>query len=145
MKGISRNMNNFRLRTPKKIENMIIELQKGLNLSTKAAVMRIAIGITLNQKFNKLYLEDYQNDLTFSDISQNDYFRYTIFPNDEILYKVLIQQHMSKKISDHEFFPNIVNLYICKGVEILYSNFKLYKSQKTIELLLKGEVEHDIS
>ena len=138
-------MNNFRLRTPKKIENMIIELQKGLNLSTKAAVMRIAIGITLNQKFSKLYLEDYQNDLTFSDISQNDYFRYTIFPNDEILYKVLIQQHMSKKISDHEFFPNIVNLYICKGVEILYSNFKLYKSQKTIELLLKGEVEHDIS
>ena len=138
-------MNNFRLRTPKKIENMIIELQKGLNLSTKAAVMRIAIGITLNQKFNKLYLEDYQNDLTFSEYSQNDYFRYTIFPSDEILYKVLIQQHMSKKISDHEFFPNIVNLYICKGVEILYSNFKLYKSQKTIELILKGEVKHDIS
>ena len=145
MKGISRNMNNFRLRTPTKIENMLIELQKGLNLSTKAAVMRIAIGITLNQKFNKLYLEDYQSDLTFSEYSQNDYFRYTIFPSDEILYKVLIQQHMSKKISDHEFFPNIVNLYICKGVEILYSNFKLYKSQKTIELLLKGEVKHDIS
>ena len=47
-------MINTRLRTSKKTEQHLEELQKVLGLSTKAAIARIAIGLSLNSGNNPL-------------------------------------------------------------------------------------------
>ena len=41
---------NLRLKTSIDVENMLIELQSKLQFSTKAAVMRLAIGFSLKEK-----------------------------------------------------------------------------------------------
>lgn len=138
-------MTNNRLRTPKDIEEKVNELQIGLKTSTKAAILRLAIGVSLTQHFSDELITEYQEDLKYRESSTNDYFRQTIFPNDEIVYKILIQQHLNRHIDDDEFFPLIVNTYICKGIELLYSNFKLYKSDETLKMIFTGGISHDLS
>jgi hypothetical protein len=136
-------MINLRLRTNAEIEQKLVELQTGLQLSSKAAVMRLSIGVALSNE--KVTLNDIKNHFVKSEISEHtggDYLRFTIFPSDEMIYKLMIEEHLQEFIEDNDFFPNIVNAYISIGVTILYSNYKLLKNKdKLYGRILSGGLE----
>jgi hypothetical protein len=134
-------MSNLRLRTTKETENKLLELQIGLQLSTKAAVMRLAIGIALQKKLTMLEIEQLINQIRTNEHTGGDYMRYTVFPVDELIFKVMIEEQLNKYLDDDKFFPDYVNAYIVRGTDILYSNLKLYKKDKIYDKIFNEGVE----
>ena len=111
---------NNRLKTSKKTEQYLDELQNVLGLSTKAAISRIAIGLSLNSNNNPL------DDSRFNGSDQTgfEFQRYTLFGEYESLYKALMTQALGKEITDEEFFPRIVYCHLEQGIYLLFSEYK---------------------
>lgn len=112
---------NGRLTTSLDIEKKIIELQKILRLSSKASVMRIAIGLSLRKE------EDPR--LIYSEKNNNHdgatYQRFTITGEYDEIYKALLIEHIKKNLNDDELFPELFNSHITRGVELLYDDYQL--------------------
>lgn len=112
---------NGRLTTSLEVEKKIIELQKLLKLSTKASVMRIAIGLSLKSKTDPRI--DYpEKD---NDHGGATYQRATITGEYDELYRALIIEQIQVKIKDNELFPELYNSHISRGVELLYDEYQL--------------------
>lgn len=129
---------NLRLKTNIETEAKLNELQSLLQVSSKAAVMRFAIAYSLRQKgdprFNGECIEKYDVK------NQNgaDYIRYTIFGSDEIFYKLMMEQHLQIHLSDDEFFPELTNAHLNRGIVELQAELKLAKNkEKLIMNLMK--------
>lgn len=112
---------NSRLTTSFETEKKIIELQRLLKLSTKAAVMRIAIGISLRVKPDpKKEFSESNNDHGGA-----NYQRETIVGGEDELYKALIIEHAHRGIDEKEYFPELIGAHIARGVNILYDEYQL--------------------
>ena len=112
---------NGRLTTSFDVENKIVELQKVLKLTTKAAVMRLAIGISLKMKTDPEI--DYpEKD---NDHGGSSYQKMTIFGDYDEIYKVMIINHLDKEIDEKKIFPAIVNSHIARGVNMLIEEYQL--------------------
>ena len=112
---------NGRLTTSLEIEKKIIELQKLLKLSTKASVMRIAIGISLKSKIDPRI--DYPESI--NDHGGATYQRITITGDYDELYKALMIEQINEKIDDKDIFPELYNSHISRGVDLLYDEYQL--------------------
>lgn len=125
---------NGRLTTSLEIEKKIIELQKLLKLSTKASVMRIAIGLSLKSKVDPRI--DYpEND---NDHDGATYQRVTITGEYDELYKALMIEQINKKIEDKDIFPELYNSHISRGVDLLYDEYQLKGSyDKVLDSMFK--------
>lgn len=121
-------MINNRLRTTFEVEQKLQEMQNALQLSSKAAVMRLSIAYSLKEE------KDPRNIQVTSKQPGNDYSRLTIFGDDEILFKLMIEAHLGKRIPDEEFFPDLTNAHIARGLEILISDYKLYRRKEKLFL-----------
>ncbi len=112
---------NGRLTTSLEVEQKIIELQKLLKLSTKASVMRIAIGLSLKSKEDprKQY-----NEIN-NDHGGATYQRITITGDFDELYKALLIEQLNKEVTDSELFPELFNAHISRGVNVLYDEYQL--------------------
>ena len=77
---------NLRLKTSLDVETKLNELQSFLQVSSRAAVMRLAIGYSLRIKETVDFSYNVKNQ------HGNDYNRFTIFGNDELLYKVMMEE-----------------------------------------------------
>ena len=112
---------NGRITTSIEIEGKIIELQKVLKLSTKAAVMRIGIGISLNitadprEEVKELIQE--HNGATYQLIT-------IVGDKVEIYRALIIESSKIGNISDEEFLELLI-AHISRGVEMLYTEYKL--------------------
>lgn len=117
---------NLRLKTSLDVETKLNELQSFLQVSSRAAVMRLAIGYSLRIKETV--------DFTYNVKNQhgNDYNRFTIFGNDELLYKVMMEEHIRSHIEDDEFFPGYTNAHIERGIKELYADYKLYMNREKL-------------
>jgi len=125
---------NGRLTTSLEIEKKIIELQKLLKLSTKASVMRIAIGLSLKSKVDPRI--DYpEND---NDHDGATYQRVTITGEYDELYKALMIEQINSKIEDKDIFPELYNSHISRGVDLLYDEYQLKGSyDKVLDSMFK--------
>ena len=94
---------NGRLTTSLEIEKKIIELQKLLKLSTKASVMRIAIGLSLKSKVDPRI--DYPE--SSNDHGGATYQRITITGDYDELYKALMIEQINLKIE--QYLKNILH------------------------------------
>ncbi len=112
---------NGRLTTSLEIEKKIIELQKLLKLSTKASVMRIAIGLSLKSKVDPRI--DYPE--SNNDRGGATYQRATITGDYDELYKALMIEQINLKIEDKEIFPELYNSHISRGIDLLYDEYQL--------------------
>ena len=112
---------NGRLTTSLEIEKKIIELQKLLKLSTKASVMRIAIGLSLKSKVDPRI--DYSENN--NDHGGATYQRVTITGEYDELYKALMIEQINSKIEDKDIFPELYNSHISRGVDLLYDEYQL--------------------
>lgn len=112
---------NGRLTTSLEVEKKIIELQRLLKLSTKASVMRIAIGLSLKSKADpRLEYPESENDHGGA-----TYQRITITGEYDELYRALMIEHIQKDIEDKEIFPELLNSHIARGVNMLYDEYQL--------------------
>ena len=121
---------NGRLTTSLEVERKIIELQKILKLSTKASVMRLAIGLSLRSKSDpRLEYPEVENDHGGA-----TYQKITITGDYDEFYKALLTEQIGKKISDDKLFPELFNAHISRGIDILYDEYQLKGSyDKVIE------------
>lgn len=110
-----------RLTTSSDVEKKIIELQRLMKLSTKASVIRIAIGISLKEVSDpRIEYPESQNDHDGA-----TYQRTTITGDNDELYKALFIEQINEKIKDEEIFPELMNAHIGRGINKLYSDYKL--------------------
>ena len=110
-----------RLTTSLDVEKRIIELQRLMKLSTKASVIRIAIGISLKEVSDpRIEYPESKNDHDGA-----TYQRATITGDNDELYKALLIEQINEKISEEDIFPELMNAHICRGVNKLYSDYKL--------------------
>lgn len=116
---------NLRLKTQIEDEEKILELQSGLQVNSRAAIMRLAIAFSLRIDTDPRITTD--GIFKYNTINQNgnDYNRFTIFGSDEILYKSMMQQRLGKHIDDDSFFPELTYCHISRGLKELYADFKL--------------------
>lgn len=118
-----------RLKTTIDVENKLVELDRRIKLSSKAAIMRLALSYSIKIKTDPRV----QNDLIrHYDIRKQDgldYQRLTIFGQNEELYKLLMINQLGENITDEEFFPELTFFHIERGINLLYSDY-LYINDK---------------
>lgn len=113
----------MRVKTSGDIESKLSELDKKIKLSSKAALMRIAIACSVREKGDPRIENDTM--LPYESRSQGgaDYQRFTIFGQNEDIYKLLMIQNLGHKITDEEFFPDLTNAHIRRGIRYMYSEY----------------------
>lgn len=129
---------NLRLKTKLEDETKIYELQSGLQVSSRAAVMRLAIGYSLRINEDPRIVDGSFVKYDISKQNGADYNRFTLFNNDELLYKVLMEEKLKIHLSDNEFFPELTYAHIHRGIKELYADYKLAGSRdKLLKKILK--------
>ncbi|USK86055.1 DNA sulfur modification protein DndE [Peribacillus asahii] len=105
---------NFRLKTSKDTGELLISLQASTGL-TWNILSRIAVSLSLkdpsipNPVENKTGVEIHRNALT----GENDY-----------IFKALIKQHSKRNVPDEEYFPDLFNAHLERGIKLLDSEYK---------------------
>ena len=112
---------NGRLTTSLEVEQKIIELQKLLKLSTKASVMRLALGLSLKSNDDpRIEYPESQNDHGGA-----TYQRLTITGDYDEFYRALLIEHINENLPNEKIFPELFNSHISRGVNLLYDEYQL--------------------
>lgn len=128
----------MRLRTSEDVENKLLELNKKINLSSKAAIMRIAIACSLKDKSDPRQGGDSFISYDVKMLGGADYQRMTIFGREEDLYRLLMINHMNRSITDEEFFPELTYAHIKRGINYMYSEYRYIDNKdKFFEKLIR--------
>ncbi len=124
---------NIRLRTSKNTDIKLNELSKSLKLPSKASIARIAIGLSLKEE------TDPRTDLNhiIADSNGFEFFRHTLTGNKDVLYKLMIVQHLGETITEDEYFPGLFNAHLERGINLLHAEYKMAGNRvKLIKYLL---------
>lgn len=116
---------NIRLKTNSDVETKLNELQSLLQLSSKAAVMRLAMAFSIKEHTDPRIINGEVVNYNIKNQNGSDYVRFTIFGDNELYYKVLMEQCVGRNISDDEFFPEMTCAHINRGINQLMSEVKL--------------------
>jgi DNA sulfur modification protein DndE len=121
---------NFRLKTSKATGERLNSLQAATGL-TWNILSRIAVSLSLRDSStpelveNKSGVDIHRNAMT----GENDY-----------IYKALIRQHANRNISDEEYFPDLFNAHLERGIVLLENEYKHAGNyEKLLVNLLKME------
>ncbi|ULT59602.1 DNA sulfur modification protein DndE [Neobacillus drentensis] len=105
---------NFRLKTSKVTGEKLVSLQAATGL-TWNILSRIAVALSLKDSSTPELVESksgvdiHRNAMT----GENDY-----------IYKALIRQHAKRNISDEEYFPDLFNAHLERGIVLLENEYK---------------------
>lgn len=105
---------NFRLKTSKEAGERLNTLQAATGL-TWNILARIAISLSLQNSSmpspvgNTNGVDIHRNALT----GENDY-----------IFKALIRQHANRRIPDEEYFPDLFNAHLERGIILLENEYK---------------------
>lgn len=106
---------NFRLKTTEKTATSLKYLQSTTGL-TPNILARISISLSL---LNSPIPEEVQSDSKGLEFNRN-----TLTGEHDYFYKSLIRQHAGKNIPEDEYFPNIFNAHLTRGVQLLEQEYK---------------------
>lgn len=104
---------NFRLKTSANAQEKLLSLQAATGF-TWNVLSRLAVSLSLNDPSmpppveDKTGLEIHRNAMT----GENDY-----------VFKALIRQHAQENISDEDYFPNLFNAHLERGISILDNEY----------------------
>ena|SRR5579875_3076107 len=121
---------NFRLKTSKATGEKLISLQAATGL-TWNILSRLAVALSLRDPSmpqlveNKAGVDIHRNAMT----GEYDY-----------IYKALIRQHAQKNISDEDYFPDLFNAHLERGMILLENE---YKHAGNYEKLLQNLIKID--
>ncbi|WP_084243799.1 DNA sulfur modification protein DndE [Planomicrobium okeanokoites] len=105
---------NFRLKTSAMAEEKLLSLQASTGF-TWNILSRLAVSLSLNDPSNPPLVEDkggveiHRNVMT----GENDY-----------IFKALIRQHANENITDEDYFPNVFNAHLERGINLLYNEYQ---------------------
>ncbi|WP_213421297.1 DNA sulfur modification protein DndE [Bhargavaea massiliensis] len=105
---------NFRLKTSSATGERLLTLQANTGL-TWNVLARIAVALSLNDPSipeaapDRNGLEIHRNALT----GEMDF-----------VYKTLIKQHSKRNVSEEEYFPELFNAHIERGMELLENEYR---------------------
>lgn len=117
-----------RIRTSIDIADKLDILDSTFKLSSKAAVLRLAISLSLNDESAPKPPEDKKGFEIAIFTLLGDYFDY---------YRILISVHSKENLSDDEFEHQLI-CHIERGVTMLYSEYQLSgKLERIVDKLLK--------
>ena len=114
----------LRIRTTADVELKLTDLDKKLKLSSKAAIMRLAIACSLKMNGDPRIKADVVRHYDVKNQDGLDYQRLTVFGQKEEYYKVLITEFAQSEITDEEFFPELTYFHIERGVNYLNSEYR---------------------
>lgn len=106
---------NFRLKTTEKTADSLKDLQSSTGL-TPNILARISISLSL--------LDPEPIDEVQSESKGLEFNRNTLTGEDDYYYKALIRQYSGRQIPEEEYFPNIFNAHLTRGVQLLESEYK---------------------
>jgi DNA sulfur modification protein DndE len=106
---------NFRLKTSKFTGEKLKQLQSTTNL-TPNILVRIAIGLSLQQKGTP--------EVTLSDNNGLEFNRNTLTGEYDYIFKALITQHTNREINEEEYFPELFNAHLERGVRLLANEYQ---------------------
>lgn len=128
----------MRVRTSADIEVKLNELDKKIKLSSKAALMRIAIACSVREPGDPRIENGVKTNYEKRSQGGADYQRYTIFGQHEEVFRLLMVQNLGEEISDDEFFPDLTNAHIRRGIRYMYSEYMYTDNRdKFFENLMK--------
>ena len=107
-----------RLRTSKEAKEILIRLNSSLRLSSNAILLRYAISRSIQT--NKNVINDPEAQVVNN--SGFEITRSTLFGENEIVYKLLMG---CENMNDDEFFPQITNMHIERGLRLMEKDYKL--------------------
>ena len=113
----------MRLKTTSDVEIKLSELDKKLKLSSKAAIMRIAIACSIKMEGDPRWKGDSFQHYDIKNQNGLDYQRLTIYGQMEDLYHLLMINKEGREVSDDEFFPELTFYHIERGVNFLFSEY----------------------
>lgn len=113
----------MRLKTTSDVETKLSELDKKLKLSSKAAIMRIAIACSIKMEGDPRGKGDSFQHYDIKNQNGLDYQRLTIYGQMEDVYHLLMINKEGREVSDDEFFPELTFYHIERGVNFLYSEY----------------------
>jgi DNA sulfur modification protein DndE len=106
---------NFRLKTSSYVADRLKQLQSSTNL-TPNILARIAVSLSLKQDSIPAPPSSEAGGLEFN--------RNTLTCEHDYLYRALIAQHAQREVSDDEFFPELFNAHLERGVRLLSGEYQ---------------------
>ena len=120
---------NFRLKTSKYTAEQLKQLQTSTNL-TPNVLARLAVGLSLGGA--PLDVDE------LPDTNGIEFNRHTLTGDYDFAFKALIAQDLGKEITDDEFFPNLFNLHMERGIQLLSNEYKFAgNAEKFLTNLIK--------
>lgn len=108
-------MMSFRLKTTEDTAEKLRELHNSTGI-TPNILSRIAIAFSLRIKEQPKEVQGENQGIEFN--------RHTLTGDLDILYKSLIKQHLGEDISEKDYFPNLFNAHLTRGVELLNQEYQ---------------------
>jgi DNA sulfur modification protein DndE len=105
-----------RIKISNKATDYLDKMQNKLHLSSKAAILRICISLSLNDSTLLNGTFSYDNNNGF-DISLD-----TLFGDYSVFFEGLIKNHYKKEMTDKEYVEQVIG-HIERGIVILYGEF----------------------
>lgn len=106
---------NFRLKTTNKTADTLKYLHNATGL-TPNILARLSISLSLLDPNPPEEVQAESKGLEFN--------RNTLTGEHDYLYKSLIRQHAGRQIPEEDYFPNLFNAHLTRGVLLLESEYK---------------------
>ncbi|NMA91050.1 MAG: DNA sulfur modification protein DndE [Amphibacillus sp.] len=106
---------NFRLKTTERVADVLKDLHSATGL-TPNILARLSISLSLLDPELPDEVQSESNGLEFN--------RNTLTGEHDYYYKALIRQHAGRQIPEDEYFPNLFNAHLARGVQLLESEYK---------------------
>ncbi|WP_375105963.1 DndE family protein [Lysinibacillus fusiformis] len=122
---------NFRLKTSKETGEILKSLQNSTGL-TWNILSRIAVSLSLN---------DPEQPPTVKDTSGVDIHRNAMTGDYDYVYKALIRQHAGYHVKEEDYFPDLFNKHLERGILLLEGEYRLAGNyEKLLKNLCKNEI-----
>lgn len=119
---------NFRLKTSQETGEILKSLQNSTGL-TWNVLSRIGVALSLN---------DPTLPPEVSDTAGVEIHRNTMTGEHDYVYKALIRQHAGYHVPEEEYFPDLFNRHVERGIRLLEGEYKLFGNyEKVLTNLLK--------
>ena len=123
-----------RLRLSTRTSNLLKELQDQ-TLLTPNVLGRLAVGISLT-------MEGDPDTSNFHNNRGLEINRQTFTGDYDFIYKALIAQHRGRSVTDEEYFPELFNAHLERGISVLQNEYKYAgNTNKFYESILKFNSE----
>lgn len=105
---------NFRLKTNEKTAHLLKNLQSRTGL-TPNILARLSISLSI--------LNPEKPEMIRSESKGLEFNRNTLTGEHDYFYKALIRQHAESNIPEEEYFPNLFNAHLTRGVQLLEQEY----------------------